>query len=309
MNKHFTMPSLKLRLNEGDTLPDEVEILRVGNYDHPYYGKFEISHAHLDSFVTNFHNNVRRIDLAVDYDHETREAAGWFKDVVKRENSVWGVIDWTPNGAKSLTDKEFRYISADFDMNYIDNESKTEYGPTLYGAALTNRPFVKGMAPTVELKENTNGGNSMNLEELKKENEKLLSEKTTALKELETLKVELSDIKKINETMSKEVEDLKAENVRLSEEQKLSKKEAEFEKMLSEGKAVPAQKEAFLKGDLDAFISLSQSVNFKESGTGEDPPVTGDDDKANIEAARKLSEEKGIPLHDAISEVLRSKKS
>ncbi|MCH8350738.1 MAG: hypothetical protein IIB29_10825, partial [Chloroflexi bacterium] len=41
--------------------------------------------------------------------------------------------------------KEFRYLSADFNMNFRDNETGKSFGGVLNGAGLTNRPRVKGM--------------------------------------------------------------------------------------------------------------------------------------------------------------------
>ncbi len=41
--------------------------------------------------------------------------------------------------------------SIDFTDNHQDVESLETFGPLLYGFALTNRPFVKGMKPVVQL--------------------------------------------------------------------------------------------------------------------------------------------------------------
>src|SRR5690606_25314766 len=129
------------------TAPSEIQVIRTGNFTHPYYGHLSITSDFLLGLVKNFEADVRGCDLSVDYDHEVREAAGWIKSLSIRNDELWAEIDWTPAGKKSVEEKEFRYTSADFD-DYIDPESQHNYGPTLFGVALTNRPFVKRMAPT-----------------------------------------------------------------------------------------------------------------------------------------------------------------
>jgi phage I-like protein len=104
----------------------------------------------------NFDAKVRGIDLAIDYAHESDQiAAGWIKglELSNGNTELWAIVEWTPQGRKRLSDKEFRYLSADCSFDYEDNERGEKHGPTLLGAALTNRPVVKGMRPAVELTE------------------------------------------------------------------------------------------------------------------------------------------------------------
>jgi phage I-like protein len=137
-------------------VPSDVQVMRVGTYYSDQYGKFEITKEVLLSMKNNFDQNVRGVDLAIDYKHDSEDiAAGWIKNIyLKNDNTeLWATVDWTKNGQKVLSDKEFRYLSADFDFNYQHNETKEKHGPTLYGAGLTNRPFIKSMKPVVELSE------------------------------------------------------------------------------------------------------------------------------------------------------------
>ena len=81
----------------------------------------------------------------------TADSTSITNDIYLSENGeeLWATVDWTEGGEKSVRRKEYRYLSADFQFNYTDNETLQEYGPTLFGAGLTNRPVVKGMAPTI----------------------------------------------------------------------------------------------------------------------------------------------------------------
>jgi len=129
-------------------LVSEIQIMRTGSWNHPLYGKFTIKDEDMDLFVKHFYENVRGVDLAVDQEHVPGGgAAGWFKDVFKRGNTLWAKIAWTPLGAQLIKDKVYRYFSPEFDFDYKDPETGQKYRCVLYGGALTNRPFIKGMEP------------------------------------------------------------------------------------------------------------------------------------------------------------------
>lgn len=157
MIKHYRAPMRKITLAEGDSpVADQVQLFRVGTFTHADYGTFDITASELKKMAENFKSNVRGIDLAIDYKHDSEDiAAGWIKDLFlsQDETELWATVDWTPNGKKVLSEKEFRYLSPEFTYDYQDNESLKTFGPTLLGAGLTNRPTIKQMEPVVELSE------------------------------------------------------------------------------------------------------------------------------------------------------------
>jgi len=113
--------------------------------------------------------------------------------------------------------------------------------------------------------------------------------------------VELGDMKK-------QLSELKTKNSDLQKKIEASEKEAEFTKLLSEGKVVAAQREAFLEGDVKKFAELSQTVKLSEQGHGGQGSGDGDVDEEILKEAKKLSEEKKMPIDKAISEVLLTNK-
>lgn len=147
----------EIKLAEDGAAPSELQILRVGKFSHPRYGDFEITPKMLAEFKTNFDNNVRRVDPAIDYKHDNEDvAAGWPKAVVLRDGgkSLWfSDIKWTPKGEQVLKDKEFRYFSPEFVQQWTDPETGKTYNNVLFGGGLTNRPFIKGMEPITKLGE------------------------------------------------------------------------------------------------------------------------------------------------------------
>lgn len=338
----------------------KMQILRTGTFTDPRYGKFEITKKMLDEMVSNFSAGIRGVIPALDYKHESDDiAAGWFKNLhVEQDGNEYELfadIEMTPKGEKVLADKEFGYVSADFDTNYKDNESQSFHGCVLLGAGLTNRPVIKRMESVIQLSEKEkdpvgekiskliNEGKSqeqavaialeMQREGKLAEGENAMDEK---MKEMEAkcadLEAKLAESqKKCGELESKiaemqkpaeapqpeqkpeievELAQAKKELAEANEKIQLAEKTNEFTKLLSEGKAVEAQRESFMKGDMNEFIAKSVPVKFSESGTNSIPvnPEAKDAEAKILELADKLVQEKKISKSAAISEVLKTNK-
>lgn len=319
----FRSTSLSIQLAEGG-IPQLVQVMRAGKFN--YNGEIlEITPDIFKQMVVNFNDNVRGIDLAVDYKHDSDDvAAGWFKSLVLKNNDteLWAEINWTPNGQKVLAEKEFRYLSADFTTNYVSNETGKEFGPTLLGAGLTNRPFIKEMEPVVQLSELPKGSIQMD------EKDKQIA---ALQKQVEDLKKQLSsgDSDDQNDSdstatsdnnaqmsaemaaMKKKLADYEAAAAKAKQDQQLAEKKASFDKLLHEGKAVEAQREPFMSGDVAKFSELAQPINLGGKGSTQEPPA--DPAVTNKEEAQKeilklaqarLSEKKSSDMGSAITAVL-----
>lgn len=330
--------------NNPEEVIKRIQILRVGTFFDPRYGKVEITPQMIGEMVVNFSNNVRKIPIMLDAGHNSdKESYGWFKKLegIKSNNELWAEVEMTPRGQKALSDKDYALISADFDTAYKDNETLKSYGCVLLGAALTNRPVVKGMQPVIQLSEaptydsvkeflesNPEDAISKKIAKLigegydkdqavaiaykyKDENKlsdqgvtmftaeqfKQLSEKYGTIDASILLGILLSlkeESVKFSESSTKlkeaegKVTTLSEEVRTLKEAAAISKKEAAFSKLLHEKKAVPAQKEAYMKGDLEEFAKLQSDVKFSEKGTGVDDAI--DPSKAEDEMIAKITE-------------------
>lgn len=138
------------KFDEGDV--NEVQILRTGEWEHPQYGDITITEQDIDLFIKSFEERARRIDLAIDQAHEPdKGAAGWIEGLHKRQENgsvgLYAEVDWTDFGRELIDDKRFKYISPEFRFNYEDDETGELYENVLFGAGLTNRPFIKDMEP------------------------------------------------------------------------------------------------------------------------------------------------------------------
>lgn len=321
---------LRICLNEGIQIlndrkvPNEVQLLRVGTFNHNGQ-TVEVTKKMLKKMIVNFDENVRGIDLMLDWSHKSDEgAAAWFESLQLGDDGkqLWGTVSWTNKGEETVRDKDFRYISSDFHPNYIDNESGKEFGPTLFGAALTNRPVIKDMAPTM-LDEH-------NPEEDKKR--KLKKSEDDAMDKLkEELAVEKAKNKELNEKLEKQTKELSETSKKLEDneaatklaeenadkEKKLAEKGTDFDAKLKDGLVVEAQRDAYIKDDMVEFMKNQSKVNLSEAGSGKTPKNDDDLDKNSATPAQdkvlKLAEEKAKEAKEKdctpyISEVLRENK-
>lgn len=274
----------------------DIQILRATTiYDHRY-GEVKITPEMLEQMVRNFDEKIRGVEIMLDAGHNSdKEAYGWFKKLYTKLSEtdetleLWGTVELTSFGQRALTEKLYGYVSADFDMNYQDNETLAKYGAVLLGAGLTNRPVVKKMKPAIELSENGEK-KMMTLEELLQ---------ACGVGSPEELVKMIGDLRG-------EVQASSAEKKELQEKIAMSEKEKEFNVLLSDGKAVEAQRISFMEGNMVEFAKNAQVVKFEEiskGGNGSDENEINAEDKILELAEKKVKEEK-LGLTKAIQVVL-----
>ncbi len=294
---------------------EPVEIIRTGNFTHSLYGYFEITAGVLRSFKKNFYERATRIDIAIDYFHEYyAEAAGWIKDIVLQDNDtrLFATVEWTEKALEKINKKEIKYLSAEFDIDYIDSETRKKYGPTLLGAGLTNRPHVKDMKPvfnehdnnTIKKDDNMDfetilqaiGGLSDDQKIQIAEKLDLVTKKTSDNIDSKKQLADDSIVKKLTD----EVKILKAN---LDLQQKVAK----FNEMFASGKVVEAQRDAYLKGDMIAFAENAVKINLAAAGTSADN-VSENQNNAVLfaEKVENYIKENGISYIDAYKIVAKS---
>jgi cation transport regulator ChaB/phage I-like protein/predicted RNA-binding Zn-ribbon protein involved in translation (DUF1610 family) len=261
-----------LTFGEDGMPPKEIQILPVGNWKHPSYGKIEIKENDLDNFIQNFNNGVRKgipITEGHSVGEEEKPAIGWFKELVnKGRDGLWAIVEWTKEGAELLKSKAYKYFSPEFYDSYEDPETHKIYQNVLVGGALTNRPYFKGLKAIV-FSELTKG---MNIKELlEKEPTELTDEEVVFLKENQE---ELTDEQK--ETFKSVLEEGKEEEKKEEEkEEKEEEKEEEEEeeKDASEKTIVSKKALKFLESQAQegvkamAILRTEQATNYAKEMT------------------------------------------
>jgi phage I-like protein len=158
------LPALALDESQADgqglVIGPWVQVARVvTKWKSPAYGEVNITADDLRTMLRNFREftPIAPTELPFDYDHLSDEprqpgdgaAAGWVKDLELRadDTELWAKPAWTVPAARRLANKEYRFISPYFALNFLDKPSGKRIGPTLRAIALTNRPFLEGMDP------------------------------------------------------------------------------------------------------------------------------------------------------------------
>lgn len=103
-----------------------------------------------EAFIANW-TALGKPELPVDYGHdELGIAAGWISDLrVDAEGHLEALIGWTDRARAAIAAEELAYLSPTFAMEAMSPLSGEMVGPTLYGAALLNTPFLHDL-PRVE---------------------------------------------------------------------------------------------------------------------------------------------------------------
>lgn len=318
-----TVPVRVLLGEEGkgfEEVPQRVQLMRTCSFFHERYGKVDITRQMFDEMKVNFEAKVRGIDLMIDYAHDSeREAAGWIKglEIVENlelgEDQLWAIVDWTPVGRRTLADKEFAYLSADFDKDYKDNEQPLKkFGTVLLGAGLTNRPVIKKMNPAIQLSEYST---------------QVINKETTMTDEQKAAEVKLAQVNKLMEDMGvasiedlmKAIAEMKSKNGEMMEEKQLSEKKVKLSELFSKGKITKAQQDEAikLKGEVfDGFVKLAElNEGIKTNEVGDTGNKDGGGDNSEVDPEDKLIElseamakEKKIDISSAISIVLSENK-
>lgn len=340
----------------GSNTSNRVQVAKVGTFDHEIYGRFTVSDNDLERMKFHLDTNARRQEmdgvpvLPFDYFHEEeRIAAGWIKslEIDSDRNgvkSLFAVVEWTPNGAQKIKDKELKFVSPSIRKNYKDAETGEIFDVILKGATLTNTPFLRDMEAVYLFSEDKqkafkslkltgdghNHGVIMKLSEiqaaieaLSPEDKKKLFEPVT--KEVETEKVHLSEKLELSEKALGELKEKMTGSTDIADKLKLSEqtitdlsgkvssltnklaeneKKAEFDVKLSEGKVCEAQREAFMKNDIAKFMENAQEIKLTETGSKDNKDPENNDEKIDKMAIALQEKNNDLDYGDAVSLVL-----
>jgi len=284
--------SLPETIDLATTKPIDIQILKKGKFRHPWYGVLNFNESFFDIMIRNFEADIPQERIAFDFNHQPDwGAAAWVENLSKQDDSLMASVSLTEKGKESIKKKEFLYFSSSYTDDYVEyvfedeaddkgnvvtKEYKINHGPTLMGGGLTNRPFIKGMAPVSlsedgtqtaleEIVENLDIDNK--LKEVDEEMEKKLKELEDQKKELEdkikgleTVKdADKGESKKEIENINKQLQDVLKAISDASEEKKLQEKDGD--KKLKEADEKIINLEASNKDLNDKVTGLTSAVN------------------------------------------------
>lgn len=245
-NKKIVLQSVAFNFAE-KKIPDIIHVVPMGEWDHPLFGKIVITDDEIKDFIKNFKDGVRKgVPIIEGHEvHEEKPAIGWFKELIKKSDGLWGRVEWTEDGKELLRKKAFKFFSPEFFRVFEDPETGRIFTNVLVGGALTNKPFFKGLKAIVFSEPNLNNNdNTMKLKdlmlkkfsELKDDEKSFLESKKTEFSEAQWDQYKLmfdedggsdEDDKKDDESGDEKKEEEKKEDEKKEDDNKDEKKEDE----------------------------------------------------------------------------------
>ncbi len=131
--------------------PTWLHAFPLGRYVHPAHGELTFTRERLERIADGVNRGVRGISPALDFDHrEDRakggKAAGWIEAAEVRADGLWIAVRLTAEALAEVRAGAWRYLSPEFG-DWTDPRTGTRHRDVLVGAALTNRPFLRDLAP------------------------------------------------------------------------------------------------------------------------------------------------------------------
>lgn len=260
----------------GVAIPDTIHLIPIGTWEHDLYGPIIITFSDIREFAQNFNAGIRK-GVPITAGHEGYEelpAVGWVSAVEAREDGLWGEIEWNNLGKGTLTDKQFKFFSPEFNRDYEDPETHQLYRNVLVGGALTKSPYFKGLEAIVFSENKLKFNTTMNLQELLAKSIETLTEEEKAF--IKAHASELTDEQKVTHTAIIDEASVETEEEKAARETK----EAE-EKAAADAKAI---------GDANEAAGLNRDGSAKADG-------------ATVEA----SDKKLVTISASELEILRTK--
>ena len=152
-------------LTEGDELAvghrTWNQIAREGEFRGHSQGAFRFDAACFERIIANFRATTNQ-RVPVDYEHTSEvlpenvaqegvPAVAWIVDLEHRgANGLWALFEWVDAKAvQYVRDRRYLYVSPAVVFDAIDKATGQRIGARLTSVALTNHPFLDGLAPLV----------------------------------------------------------------------------------------------------------------------------------------------------------------
>ncbi|OLT47776.1 hypothetical protein BJF87_21410 [Gordonia sp. CNJ-863] len=150
-----------IKADQNGNAPTTINLLKAGTWNTPWHGDFELTGEDLEEMVSHFSEGVGLVAedqprAPVNEGHNMGgKASGWitrlYVDAVNGTAALMGDVQWTPAAVQAIKDREWSYISPEFNpRGYPWEDPEQEFtfvDNVLTGAALTNIPLFKKLKP------------------------------------------------------------------------------------------------------------------------------------------------------------------
>ena len=132
----------------------EIQVFPDGIRVHPFFGEMRFDATFRSDLANEFNaaGAPRPVDVnhssMLAFDYDGGKAYGWIEKLDDRgADGLWARVRWTDSGVSAIRSGEYAFISPEFTRDSVDRKTGEKTGrPKLLAAALTNRPFLEGMA-------------------------------------------------------------------------------------------------------------------------------------------------------------------
>lgn len=145
---------------DGVNVPVWNQLAKIGSWAGHASGPFQITSKEVREMVANF-KATRNQRVPIDFEHASEQdptlgtiptegapAQGWIIDLQDRgANGLWGLVEWLEPARTYVRDGKYKFFSPAIRFNSRDRTSGADVGARLTSGALTNNPFLDGMAP------------------------------------------------------------------------------------------------------------------------------------------------------------------
>jgi hypothetical protein len=136
------------------------QLAKVGTFRGHPSGPFELTPQIFAEIVANFRTTQNQ-KIPIDFEHASEQdptqgsiptegapAQGWILDLDNRGGAgLWGLVEWLEPARSYVREKKYRFFSPAIRFGAKDRVSGQPIGARMTSGALTNNPFLDGMAP------------------------------------------------------------------------------------------------------------------------------------------------------------------
>lgn len=137
-----------------------IQVAKQGKFRGHAAGPFEMSLQTFEEIIRNFKASQNQ-SIPVDFEHASEQeptegsipvngapAQGWILDLkIGNDGNLYGLVEWLPLAREYIQKKQYKFLSPAIVFGAKDRVTGKAIGARLSSVALTNNPFLDGMAP------------------------------------------------------------------------------------------------------------------------------------------------------------------
>lgn len=154
----FVPELVEVQLADTDS-PVWIQVAKAGRFNKG--GPFELNSQVFNDIVRNFASTANR-RIPIDFEHASEAdptegsipdkgapAQGWITalDIRDDGNTLWALVEWLPLAKQYIRGGNYKFFSPAIRFNARDRNTGAVIGARMTSGALTNNPFLDGMAP------------------------------------------------------------------------------------------------------------------------------------------------------------------